>query len=67
MTQSELGVAAGLSTGQIANIERHRTVRPVPTGKEPNPSLATLMALLDALELTSIEELLGSLPTTDFR
>jgi hypothetical protein len=33
----------------------------------PNPSLATLIALIDALDLTSIEELLGPLPTTNFR
>ena len=65
LTQEELAEAAGLSTGQISHLERHRS-NPA-TDKKPNPSLATLMALLDPLQLVSIEELLGPLPTTKFR
>ncbi len=55
--QERLSAEAGLASGAVGNIE---------SGKA-NITLATMLALVHALELRSIEELLGPLPTSAIR
>lgn len=52
MTLRELEKRSGVSRGMISALERRRT----------QPSLATMLALQHALELESLEELLGPAP-----
>jgi transcriptional regulator with XRE-family HTH domain len=54
LTQEQAAVAAGLSRGWLAGIERERF---------PNPTLANLLALMQVYDLGSLDELLGPLPS----
>jgi transcriptional regulator with XRE-family HTH domain len=66
LTQRELSDRAHLSAGLIGSIERHATEVDEGSGRLPNPTLSTMVALVHALELHSLEELLGPLPVTTF-
>lgn len=55
--QWSIGTAAamaGLSANTLANLER---------SEMPNPTLSTLLALMELYELDSIEQLLGAAPS----
>ena len=50
----EAATRAGLSRNTLSNLER---------SSFPNPTLSTLLALMEVYELRSIEELLGAVPS----
>lgn len=52
---AEAASRAGLSMNTLANTERTAL---------PNPTLGTLLSLMDIYEVNSLEELLGELPTS---
>jgi len=54
LTQSEAAIAAGLTRNSIASLEK---------SARPDPHLSTLLALMSAYGLGSIEELLGEVPS----
>jgi transcriptional regulator with XRE-family HTH domain len=58
MTQEGLAHKTGLSASYISALEK---------GVQHQPSLATMLALREALDLGSIEELLGPLPSHGYR
>jgi DNA-binding XRE family transcriptional regulator len=53
LTQEKAAAAAGLTRNAIADLEKTRF---------PNPKLSTLLRLMRAYELRSLEELLGPVP-----
>jgi transcriptional regulator with XRE-family HTH domain len=63
ITQQELSSRTGISVGEIGHLERYRPS----AQRQPNPTLATMLALLGAFHLRSVEELLGPLATSTFR
>lgn len=56
LSQGELSVRSGVSDGTISAIERG----------ESDPRLGTLLRLVEALDLCSVEEFLGPLPSRVF-
>ena len=54
LTQERAAVAAGITRGRLADLEKARY---------PNPTLSTLLRLMRTYELSSVEELLGPVPS----
>lgn len=54
LTQEDAAGAAGITRNALGRLERERF---------PNPSLRTLLALMQVYKLHSLEELLGPLPS----
>jgi transcriptional regulator with XRE-family HTH domain len=54
LTQEKAAVAAGITRGRLAELEKARF---------PNPTLSTLLRLMRTYKLRSIEELLGPVPS----
>jgi DNA-binding XRE family transcriptional regulator len=54
LTQEKAAVAAGITRGRLAELEKARY---------PNPTLSTLLRLMRTYDLRSVEELLGPVPS----
>jgi DNA-binding XRE family transcriptional regulator len=54
LTQEQAAVAAGMTRSRLAELEKARF---------PNPTLSTLLRLMRTYDLSSIEELLGPVPS----